>query len=42
MEFDGEILWDETKPDGTKRKKLDSKYINKLGWFAKTDIENGI
>ncbi len=40
--FDGEIIWDNSKPDGTLRKKLDSKNINNLGWQAKTDLESGI
>ena len=40
--FDGKIIWDKTKPDGTPRKKLNTDYINKLGWFAKTDLEKGI
>ncbi len=40
--FEGKIIWDRTKPDGTPRKLLDVKKINKLGWEARTDIENGI
>ena len=40
--FKGEIVWDNNKPDGTYRKKLDSSHINKLGWVAKTDLDIGI
>ncbi len=40
--FEGEIEWDRTKPDGTPRKLLDVSKINKLGWKAKTDLEDGI
>ena len=40
--YDGEILWDESKPDGTPRKKLDSSKINKLGWQATTNLNDGI
>ena len=40
--FKGKILWDKKKPDGTPRKKLNCNRINKLGWFAKTDIDQGI
>ena len=29
-------------PDGTPRKKLDTKKINDLGWEAKTNLEEGI
>ena len=42
LDFKGEIKWDSTKPDGTPRKLLDVSKINKLGWFAKTDLEEGI
>ncbi len=42
VEFGGKIIWDKTKPDGTPRKLLNVKKINKLGWIAKTDLENGI
>ena len=40
--FKGEVLWDETKPDGTPRKLLDVTKINELGWKAKTSLEEGI
>ena len=40
--FEGEILWDKSMPDGTKRKKLDTSKINKLGWTAKTDLDKGL
>ena len=40
--YSGEIIWDKSKPDGTPRKLLDVSKINKLGWEAKIDIEEGI
>tara|TARA_Y100000589_G_C27194737_1_gene646290 strand:- start:4731 stop:5726 length:996 start_codon:yes stop_codon:yes gene_type:complete len=40
--FKGEILWDETKPDGTPKKQLDISQISKLGWKAKIDLDEGI
>ena len=40
--FEGEIIWDKSKPDGTPRKLLDVSKLNKLGWFASTEINNGI
>ncbi len=40
--FEGEICWDHSKPDGTFRKKLCSKNINKIGWTAKTNLDEGI
>lgn len=40
--FEGKIIWDKTKPDGTPRKLLNVQKINKLGWKAKTNLEEGI
>ena len=40
--FQGEIIWDKSKPDGTPRKKLDSSKINQLGWQASTNLDEGI
>ena len=40
--FDGEIVWDNSKPDGTRRKWLDIKRISELGWKAEVDLEQGI
>ena len=42
MDFEGQIHWDTSKPDGTPRKLLDVSKINKLGWVASTDIKKGI
>ncbi len=40
--YKGEVLWDDTKPDGTPRKLLDVTKINELGWKAKTSLEEGM
>ena len=40
--YKGHIIWDQSKPDGTPRKKLDNYFINKLGWEEKTDLEIGL
>ncbi len=42
VEFEGEILWDSTKPDGVPRKLLDVSKINSLGWKHKIELEEGI
>jgi GDP-L-fucose synthase len=40
--FQGEILWDESRPDGTPRKLLDSSRLFGLGWRPQIDLETGI
>jgi GDP-L-fucose synthase len=40
--FTGEIEWDSTKPDGTRRKVLDVSRIKALGWKPTITIEEGI
>ena len=40
--FKGEILWDDTKPNGTPRKLLDISKSKSLGWTYKTELEEGI
>lgn len=40
--FEGEIICDESKPDGTYQKLLDSSKLKALGWEAKTSLEQGI
>jgi len=40
--FQGEIVYDASKPDGTPRKLVDTSKINGLGWQAKTTLPEGI
>jgi GDP-L-fucose synthase len=40
--FDGEISWDNTKPDGMPRKLLDVSRLRALGWSPRVDLETGI
>jgi GDP-L-fucose synthase len=40
--FNGEILLDPSKPDGTPRKLMDTSKINQLGWKASIELEQGI
>ena len=37
----GNIVWDKTKPDGTKRKLMDSSKIIKLGWNSEITLNQG-
>jgi GDP-L-fucose synthase len=40
--FEGEIITDVSKPDGTPRKLMDVSKINSLGWRASIKLEDGI
>jgi len=40
--FQGELVFDTSKPDGTPRKLLDVSRLSKLGWKAKISLEDGI
>ncbi|MDR3491479.1 MAG: GDP-L-fucose synthase [Gammaproteobacteria bacterium] len=40
--FEGEIIFDTSKPDGTLRKLVDTEKINKLGWKAQIGLEQGL
>ena len=40
--FDGEIIYDNSMPDGTKRKLLDSTAIKNLGWKSTISLEDGL
>ncbi len=40
--FDGEILWDTSRPNGTPRKLLDVSRIEATGWKHEVELEDGI
>ncbi len=40
--YTGEIIFDNTKPDGTPRKKLDTNRLTDYGWTAKTTLKDGL
>ncbi len=40
--FDGEIVYDKSKPNGTPRKLMDATHIKELGWEPKIELEQGI
>jgi GDP-L-fucose synthase len=40
--FEGNLVFDTSKPDGTPRKLMDVSYLNSLGWTYKTELEEGI
>ena len=40
--YEGRLVQDPSKPDGTPRKLLDVSRLNELGWKARTELEAGI
>ncbi|MCK9179273.1 MAG: GDP-L-fucose synthase [Bacteroides sp.] len=40
--YDGELIFDKSKPDGTMRKLTDVSKLNSLGWTHRIDIQEGI
>ncbi len=40
--YEGNIIWDNTKPDGTMRKLLDVSKLESLGWKANVNLGDGI
>ena len=40
--FDGKIVYDRTKPDGTMRKLVDNRRLSRLGWKPKVSLAEGI
>ena len=40
--FEGELIFDSTKPDGNPRKLLDSTKINNLGWKPSISLQKGL
>ena len=40
--FRGDLSWDTSRPDGTPRKRLDTRVINDLGWSPSVGLREGI
>lgn len=40
--FQGEIVWDKSKPDGTPRKLMDVSRLTAMGWKPQVDLPTGI
>jgi GDP-L-fucose synthase len=42
VDYQGNISFDPSKPDGSPRKWMDSGRLNKLGWQARVDLDSGL
>jgi len=42
LDFDGTLVFDATKPDGTPKKLLDVSLLHSLGWQHSTALESGL
>lgn len=40
--YEGEVVWDSEKPNGTPRKLMDVSKINKMGWRSSIPLEDGV
>ena len=40
--FNGDIIWDTNRPDGTPRKLLDVSKLNNIGWTYSINLIDGI
>ena len=40
--FEGLLVWDSSKPDGTPRKLMDSSKLAELGWVPKVSLRDGL
>jgi GDP-L-fucose synthase len=40
--YEGKVIWDSSKPDGTPRKLMDISKLNSLGWKPTISLEEGI
>lgn len=40
--FNGEFVWDKSKPDGTPKKLLDVSRLNQLGWHPRISLQEGV
>ena len=42
LNYQGDVFWDSTKPDGMPLKQLDISRLSTLGWRPKIELELGI
>lgn len=42
IDYNGQIIFDESKPDGTPKKQLDITKLSNLGWKSKVEFQDGL
>lgn len=42
IDYDGEVVWDTSKPNGASRRVLDVSKLNSLGWKSQVSLKEGI
>ena len=42
FDYNGKIIWDHNKPDGTPKKQLDITKLKNLGWEPSIDLNEGL
>jgi len=42
INFEGKIIWDKSKPDGTPKKQLDISKLRELGWQSQINLNHGL
>ena len=40
--YEGDIVWDESMPNGTPRKLMDSSKLMSMGWKPRTELKEGL
>jgi GDP-L-fucose synthase len=40
--FEGKIIFDTSKPDGSPRKLIDVSRLNRMGWSSSVELEDGL
>jgi GDP-L-fucose synthase len=42
IQYNGNVVWDESKPDGTPKKQLNTAKLQSIGWQPKISLDNGL
>jgi len=42
VDYQGDVVFDSSKPDGTYRKKMDNTQLSNIGFTPKTSLEQGL